>query len=583
MRLSDIFEEITLSERRSNPQANTKKSALAEMKKYEGQKDIFVSFTEDVGIRSHEMTKGSVEARGGDASKIKSDHKMSAGIAARGSNQNVRGHKIGINPRSTYDTPIGVYAYPIDYAISKGGRMEFGGNRPYIYVMRAVGKMLDIANYSSEDWQEDADTLMADYGPKAARLMKEAMRDAKTQSPAGWLWNYTRLIAGIVSRQQRENNEPVEPTEPDEDDFDDHESYEDALEEYKLDMQDYHNDLNDYEKELDAYEQSSIADGSPVKWNAILRKLGYAGAMDMSGLGLIHDNEPTQAVFFSKQSFKEVEVIHNRENQDAQTQESIWIRRPDIFVNMLKRGTAPFDEIIKLLKSQVASIIINKTGLTFKDMPADVQQYLKTNYKEMDPFFVAWFVPLSTKQLLEILEKNPNAANVMDLKKKPIMDYILANFSRFSTIMPLTQIPDNYLIDGLNNETVTGESIVRGRKTYSAALLKALCDHAPQTIATIIHNTPGQITEDVAAYFVKTVLNKRGQYERLRYVENLVTDHYRIAIMMFKYMNKPDAAAILKTLGDDRAPLKHQRLSDLNQMTRLFVAARPDMKAYYQP
>jgi hypothetical protein len=43
-------------------------------------------------------------------------------------------NKLGINPRSNYETPIGIYAYPIDYVLWRAGRVPFGIDRPTIQV-----------------------------------------------------------------------------------------------------------------------------------------------------------------------------------------------------------------------------------------------------------------------------------------------------------------------------------------------------------------------------------------------------------------------------------------------------------------
>jgi hypothetical protein len=46
-------------------------------------------------------------------------------------------------------------------------------------------------------------------------------------------------------------------------------------------------------------------------WNNILRKLGYCGFADKSGIGIIHKAEPIQAVFFSRNAFKFIDRIKN--------------------------------------------------------------------------------------------------------------------------------------------------------------------------------------------------------------------------------------------------------------------------------
>lgn len=50
---------------------------------------------------------------------------------------------------------------------------------------------------------------------------------------------------------------------------------------------------------------------TPQKWNALLRKLGYDGFVDIDNYGLIHENEPTQAVFLSNRSVKIINILDN--------------------------------------------------------------------------------------------------------------------------------------------------------------------------------------------------------------------------------------------------------------------------------
>jgi len=40
--------------------------------------------------------------------------------------------KVGINPKSQYDTPLGIYFYPLDYVVENEMNVEFAGNQPYI-------------------------------------------------------------------------------------------------------------------------------------------------------------------------------------------------------------------------------------------------------------------------------------------------------------------------------------------------------------------------------------------------------------------------------------------------------------------
>jgi hypothetical protein len=57
------------------------------------------------------------------------------------------------------------------------------------------------------------------------------------------------------------------------------------------------------------YEKSN---GEPIKWAKLMRDKGYVGISDDTGQGIIHFNEPTQAVFFKLRDLKVLELIKNK-------------------------------------------------------------------------------------------------------------------------------------------------------------------------------------------------------------------------------------------------------------------------------
>ena len=208
-------------EARRNPEQNPKVSTLEELEKYAGRDDVFVSFTSDVGKMSH-----------------------GANIRSSKIGKNISGSKLGINPKSGYKTPIGIYTYPVDHVLSKKGKVEFAAEAPFLYVVQATKPLLDLNNYSETDFARDSEKLI-DMGFKDTQ--EDGIHGSNFDTPASKLWNWTRLAA-------HENT---------------------------------------------------------TKWPKILRALGYSGAVDR-GSKVIHPNEPTQAVFFSINAIKVLEVIPNR-------------------------------------------------------------------------------------------------------------------------------------------------------------------------------------------------------------------------------------------------------------------------------
>lgn len=166
--------------------------------------------------------------------------------------------KIGINPQTLYrETPIGIYAYPVDHAVEamKERKVKFAGHRDYIGVLRSVGEMLDLSTYSWDDLDADIERLTAlwrliDSDKEKALVMLRRREDTAAQT----IWLMTRQIASFKKVRQGRNR--------------------------------------------------------VVAWNGIFRAIGYSGVVD-HGDGIIHDWEPHQAVFFSKQGCRTLEFLIN--------------------------------------------------------------------------------------------------------------------------------------------------------------------------------------------------------------------------------------------------------------------------------
>ena len=200
------------------------------LKKYSGQPDIFVTFVEDVGKTSH----------------------------PRNSNpKNASGFKFGINPSSDYDsTPIGIYAYPIDYVISLKRKVPYVSNKPFLQVFKAKGNFLYIVDYTDLDLNNDLEKIKyisqkLDWNKDEINLI---LSHAHSKNPAKTLW---WIISTIAEYFMPGSSRKI------------------------------------------------------VKWNTLFRMLGYDGVID-NGYGAIHTNEPTQAVFFSTKNLKLLEVIDNK-------------------------------------------------------------------------------------------------------------------------------------------------------------------------------------------------------------------------------------------------------------------------------
>jgi len=157
--------------------------------------------------------------------------------------------KVGINPKSDHDTPIGIYFYPIKYVIDKKMEVPFMGDQPYINVCEFTrpDKILRIKSGGTQGMDN----------PKLKSLpgFEDVQKTPKylTGSNYSKLWTTTMLL----SRWPKLNGR---------------------------------NDI--------------------FKWNKIFRYLDIDGFLDQ-GTGTIHSNEPTQAVVFTANAVRRLYVIDN--------------------------------------------------------------------------------------------------------------------------------------------------------------------------------------------------------------------------------------------------------------------------------
>jgi hypothetical protein len=308
-------------EARRNPEQNPKVSALDSLKKYKGRDDVYVSFTDDVGTKSNPDVAAE-------------PYNTGTGINAKGKSHNSRGSKIGINPKYDHGTPLGIYAYPISYVLDRSSGepdVPYAADRPYIQVIRSTGNMLDLQKYSQDDLENDCAALQADVPDVDDDDWKEfvnrASYEAKVQSPGGYFFNICREFPTFEAQHLR---------------------YTDGLHEFIAKI--YLNSPWSYKEVIadrtgvalkkalltnfrdslrqngmyDQFENTSpeefaeiankfraISGSKPTtRWSKVFQGLGYDGLID-NGDGIIHQNEPTQALFFNKKSFSEVETIHN--------------------------------------------------------------------------------------------------------------------------------------------------------------------------------------------------------------------------------------------------------------------------------
>jgi hypothetical protein len=231
-----------ITEARKNPEQNPKISAYEALLPYSNNPDVYISFTEL--------------------------------------------DKIGINPKSKYNTPLGIYTYPIKeiwkrYNIDKVKNftnLPYAAHEKHIWVIKVKDKSTFIddmyKDYGSDKFDKDEkilkgiyikylEVLWDDNEPKVnerewKEFVENSLENSKEKNPVMSFWNLTHNMAQTLTD-----------------------------------------------------EKTGIK--MATKWNTLLRQCGYSGFGDKSGKGYIHPAEPVQAVFLSKDAFIVLKEVYNKD------------------------------------------------------------------------------------------------------------------------------------------------------------------------------------------------------------------------------------------------------------------------------
>lgn len=168
--------------------------------------------------------------------------------------------KLGINYNPDYETtPLGIYAYPVEWLVdrfySRNDYDTYASDSPYVNVIKVQGNIINLTTMTDSQAAGYYDAIQRYWG-KSINIdykylgddMAKHIEDAKTDAPVsdlagGRFWYLTRQVA----------------------------------------------------------EDIASATGKKMinVWNMLLRNIGIDGAVD-NGSKIIHEAEPTQAVFLSK-------------------------------------------------------------------------------------------------------------------------------------------------------------------------------------------------------------------------------------------------------------------------------------------
>lgn len=259
--------------------------------------------------------------------------------------------KVGIKPLYLHETPIGVYTYPLKEIWSSvvSNTIPYAGDRPLVHVLQSTLPVQDVSDYTEAQYQQDREKLLEIFwtlpiANKTERLFQAWETEAKIKIPAAKFWIVTRNMAiKMVGR----------PT---------------------------------------------------VKWNALLRQLGYNALSDKHGTGLIHPNEPIQAVFLTSAAFKHIATFHNVRRHQVTEIHSIF----DLIPLMLKSDFSP--KIMKQWGKLLATGQSHDFQLTVKPDELDWTDFPKFLYHIM----LRYRLPSAMKDAMTVAYSLGNFSTITD-------------------------------------------------------------------------------------------------------------------------------------------------------------------------
>ena len=185
--------------------------------------------------------------------------------------------KLGVYPRSADKTPIAIYSYPVSHIVDQIGdhydpaiALPYAGNRKFANMFSMHGNILSLsmsAGIEHQLYQLLHTVLEQTTDPefKVSNLLDEFIDSSHTdarepEEPGGRFWYVTYRISKALAESSQSG--------------------------------------------------AKWNNRAPVNWTRLFRMLGIDGLID-PGIGIIHSNEPVQAVTFSINAIKSIDRIRN--------------------------------------------------------------------------------------------------------------------------------------------------------------------------------------------------------------------------------------------------------------------------------
>lgn len=183
--------------------------------------------------------------------------------------------KVGVNPRTEWDTPLGIYAYPVSEMFERYSptNVPFAGDRRYAFIMRANGEVCELQNMQDGYLEADLQRICKKY-----RSMFYSPTPSDHESTREeCIEFFEAMYLDWVSRYQHHNGKSLWYTT---------------------------------ERMASFIENRFPTRSRAMVWNALLRTCGYDVIVDR-GEEIICSNEPAQAVFLHRGALRVMSAAPN--------------------------------------------------------------------------------------------------------------------------------------------------------------------------------------------------------------------------------------------------------------------------------
>lgn len=224
--------------------------------------------------------------------------------------------KFGYNPKYGYGTPFGIYAYPVNWVYEESSLrpntffrdlLPFAADRPVAQIFsHERGKLIYVSQYTRSARNRDLRELR--LLPIVDQLADKMEKEKNQNAMASEILSYFNIPHSVPTALQY---------------FEDSGDWVDSLiklaettafKKPSLDFSEVWNATRVLSGFIKKYLRRMPTDSSPIIWTKLMMDIGWSGVHDDAGEGIIHDNEPIQAVFFDIRDLKLAEEVYLKEN-----------------------------------------------------------------------------------------------------------------------------------------------------------------------------------------------------------------------------------------------------------------------------